>query len=178
MLPLGTLFTLLAVQTSFSKLLTRSLFQVSGPIVSPPASSILLIMNSLRTVVRHVIMIWKDGSITEKMQKQVIAYKDSIGKRPFTEWLNNLRDSKGKQRILQRLYRLEQGNYGDYKSVGEGVNELRLDFGPGYRIYFGIDGEDIVLLLCGGDKGSQQDDIRKAKVYWKEYNGHAKLRDS
>ena len=112
------------------------------------------------------------------MQKQVIAYKDSIGKRPFTEWLNNLRDSKGKQRILQRLYRLEQGNYGDYKSVGEGVNELRLDFGPGYRIYFGIDGEDIVLLLCGGDKGSQQDDIRKAKVYWKEYNGHAKLRDS
>ena len=64
----------------------------------------------MRTIVRYGIMVWKDRVVAEKMQKRVIAYKDSIGKRLFTEWLNNLRDSKGKQRILQRLYWLEQGN--------------------------------------------------------------------
>lgn len=109
------------------------------------------------------------------MPKQVIAYVDSNGRKPFTEWLRNLRDIVGRQRILTHLTRLEQGNYGDYKLVGEGVNEMRMFFGPGYRVYFGEDGENIVVLLCGGDKDSQQNNIRQAKSYWKEYNKREKL---
>jgi putative addiction module killer protein len=98
--------------------------------------------------------------------KQVIVYADDNGREPFTEWLNNLRDSAGRKRILARLFRLEQGNYGDCKPVGEGVRELRMFFGSGYRVYFGEHENDIVVLLCGGDKGSQDDDIQQAKVYW------------
>src|SRR5690242_5668685 len=102
------------------------------------------------------------------MPKQVIFYADDNEREPFTEWLDNLRDTVGRQRILTRLVRLEQDNYGDYRPVGEGVNELRMFFGPGYRVYFGEGGEDIVVLLCGGDKDRQQDNIRQAKSYWKE----------
>jgi len=112
------------------------------------------------------------------MPKRVIAYVDGNGRKPFTEWLENLRDRAGRQHILARLKRLAQDNYGDYKPVGGGVNELRMFFGPGYRVYFGQDGKNIVLLLCGGDKGSQQDDIRKAKAYWKEYSDREKLSNS
>jgi putative addiction module killer protein len=107
--------------------------------------------------------------------KRVIAYTDSNGIEPFSKWLDSLRDSLGRQRILIRLARLEQGNYGDCKSVGEGVNELRMFFGPGYRVYFGEHKKNIVILLCGGDKGSQQDNIQQAKIYWKEYNKHEEL---
>lgn len=109
------------------------------------------------------------------MPKQVIFYEDDNGREPFTEWLDNLRDIIGRQRILTRLARLEQGSYGDYKLVGEGVNELRMFFGPGYRVYFGEDGENIVVLLCGGNKDSQHNDIRQAKFYWKEYNKYEEL---
>ena len=81
----------------------------------------------------------------------------------------------GRKRILARVARLEQGNYGDCEAVGEGVMELRLFFGPGYRVYFGEDTNSIVILLCGGDKGSQKQDIKQAKAYWKEYLGHEKI---
>jgi putative addiction module killer protein len=81
----------------------------------------------------------------------------------------------GRKRILARIARLEQGNYGDCESVGEGVSELRLFFGPGYRVYFGEDANSVVVLLCGGDKGSQNQDIKQAKVYWQEYLDHEKL---
>lgn len=72
------------------------------------------------------------------------------------------------RRIRKRLLRIENGNLGDYKSVGDGVFELRFFFSSGYRVYFGFDGETIVLLLCGGDKSSQAKDIKKAKDIWKE----------
>ena len=104
--------------------------------------------------------------------KTVIVYHDTRGNEPFTRWLNRLRDSRSRRRILQRLRRLESGYFGDCKPVGGGVNELRFFFGPGYRIYFGEDGDKIVVLLCGGDKGSQSRDIRQAQVYWKEYLSH------
>ena len=73
-----------------------------------------------------------------------------------------------------RLNRLQLGNFGDAKSAGGGVHELRLDFGPGYRIYFGQDGKIVVILLCGGDKRSQQRDIAKAGTYWASYQRRTK----
>ena len=81
----------------------------------------------------------------------------------------------GRKRILARLARLAQGNLGDCAPVGEGVSELRLFFGPGYRVYFGEQGNDLVVLLCGGDKDTQAQDIALAKDYWKEYQSDAEL---
>jgi putative addiction module killer protein len=104
--------------------------------------------------------------------KTVIVYRDTAGKEPFTDWLRGLRDPSTRRRILQRLFRLENGNFGDCKLVGDGVSELRFFFGPGYRIYFGEDGDTIVVLLCGGDKSSQHKDIRQAQTYLKEYMRH------
>lgn len=107
--------------------------------------------------------------------KRVIVYAGAHGNEPFTDWLYGLRDIMGRKRILARVARLEQGNYGDCEPVGEGISELRMVFGPGYRVYFGEDANNIVVLLCGGDKGSQSQDIRDAKAYWKEYLADAKL---
>ena len=107
--------------------------------------------------------------------KTVILYRDSAGNEPFTDWLNRLRDAVVRRRILTRLRRLEQGNYGDFKPVGAGVNELRFFFGAGYRVYFGEDGDTVVVLLCGGDKDSQRRDIEQAQVYWREYKNDASL---
>ena len=106
---------------------------------------------------------------------RVIVFAEKNGNEPFTQWLYDLKDSVGLKRILIRITRLEQGNYGDCEPVGEGVSELRMFFGPGYRVYFGEDAENIVVLLCGGDKGSQQQDIKKAKAYWQEYLTNEKL---
>lgn len=104
--------------------------------------------------------------------KTVITYRDPAGDEPFTEWLNSLRDSTTRRRILNRLLRVENGHYGDYKSIGEGVYELRLFFGPGYRIYFGEDGDTLVILLISGDKGTQRRDTQRAQRYWQEYQTH------
>ncbi|MCP4417221.1 MAG: type II toxin-antitoxin system RelE/ParE family toxin [Chloroflexi bacterium] len=104
--------------------------------------------------------------------KAVIVYQNEAGNEPFTDWLNSLRDPTSRRRILKRLIRLEQGHFGDSKAVGDGVNELRFFFGAGYRIYFGVVGNKIVVLLTGGDKNSQSRDIQRAKTYWKEYLSH------
>ena len=101
--------------------------------------------------------------------KQVNIYRDGSGKEPFTDWLDNLRDRRGRRAILRRIGRLEHGLYGDCEPVGEGVSELRLLLGPGYRVYFGEAEGYMVILLCGGDKNSQNRDIKAAKAYWKEY---------
>lgn len=109
------------------------------------------------------------------IQKEIIIYQDETDKEPFTDWLNRLRNPVTRRRILTRLRRVEQGNYGDYRSLKDGVYELRFKFGSGYRVYFGEDGDTIVILLCGGNKRTQSKDIKKAKIYWKEYLSHAKL---
>ncbi len=77
-----------------------------------------------------------------------------------------LPDVKGRRKIILRIQRLKLGNFGDYKSIGEGICELRIDFGPGYRVYFARKGNILVILLTGGDKYSQIKDIRKAREIW------------
>lgn len=86
----------------------------------------------------------------------------------FTKWLGGLRDRNARVRIATRIRRMETGNPGDVKSVGEGVSEMRITYGPGYRIYFVQNGETVVILLCGGDKSSQVRDIAQAKQMAKE----------
>jgi len=83
--------------------------------------------------------------------------------------VDDLRDTKVQARIEARLNRIRLGNLGDYRSVGQGVSELRIMVGPGYRIYFGRTGSTIVVLLCAGDKDSQPRDINLAKRYWEDY---------
>lgn len=86
----------------------------------------------------------------------------------LTAWLNGLNDQSAKSRIIVRIRRFELGNPGDIKSVSDGVNEMRIDYGPGYRIYFTRRGEIVVILLCGGDKRSQSKDIKAAQRMAKE----------
>ena len=82
----------------------------------------------------------------------------------FSVWLRRLKDANAAARIVARVRRLEKGNPGDSKSVGKGVLEMRIDYGPGYRIYYSHRGAQIVILLCGGDKRTQQQDIKQAQM--------------
>ncbi|MDR1218437.1 MAG: type II toxin-antitoxin system RelE/ParE family toxin [Treponema sp.] len=86
----------------------------------------------------------------------------------FIKWLKNLNDSNARFRIYQRIERLANGNPGDVKPVGEGVSEMRIDYGPGYRVYYKDAGREIIILLCGGDKSTQSGDIENAKKLAKE----------
>jgi len=88
----------------------------------------------------------------------------------FDRWLKGLKDSKGRTKIQARIDRLANGNPGDVGPIGEGLSELRIDFGPGYRVYYARTGKTLYLLLCGGDKGSQDADIKNAHTMWKELN--------
>ena len=101
--------------------------------------------------------------------KEVVAFRAQDGRVPFEEWLDDLKDKRAVARILARLARVRQGNLGDCKPVGEGVSELRVDYGPGYRVYFGQHGRTLVVLLCGGDKRTQDRDIRRARQFWREF---------
>jgi putative addiction module killer protein len=103
------------------------------------------------------------------MARQIEIYRTKDGVKPFQEWLESLRDNAGRYRIKERLDRVALGNLGDHKFIDGGVLELRLDFGPGYRIYFGEIGKKIILLLSGGDKSTQKKDIKKAIGYWHDY---------
>ena len=100
--------------------------------------------------------------------KELRLYATQSGREPYTEWFES-QDRTIRDRIQARIDRIESGNLGDYKSVGDGVFELRFHFGSGYRVYFGEVGNTIVLLLCGGDKSSQDGDIKQAKAYWQAY---------
>jgi putative addiction module killer protein len=81
----------------------------------------------------------------------------------FDRWIENLQDLRARAKILTRIQRLELGNAGDVRPVGNGISEMRIDYGPGYRVYYKQTGKEIVLLLCGGDKSTQNKDIKHAK---------------
>jgi putative addiction module killer protein len=95
-------------------------------------------------------------------------YIDSKGRNPYAKWFNRLNVPAGAG-VVTVLVPMEQGNFSNARSVGEGVLENRIDFGPGYRIYFGRDGDQIVISLGGGTKKRQQKDIESAKILWREY---------
>ena len=99
---------------------------------------------------------------------EIRQYIDRLGRKPFELWFERL-DEVAQTRIAVALDRLERGNFSAAKGIGSGVFELRLDFGPGYRVYFGKDGERLVILLGGGSKKRQQADIEKACTLWQEY---------
>ncbi|PVE43199.1 type II toxin-antitoxin system RelE/ParE family toxin [Limnohabitans planktonicus] len=88
---------------------------------------------------------------------------------PFQEWLKRLRDPIAKVQVVKRINRIEGGNFGDHKPCREGVWELRIDQGAGYRVYYALASNVVVLLVCGGDKGSQDADIERAIGYWKDW---------
>ena len=96
-------------------------------------------------------------------------YLTSDGRAPFDEWLEGLRDHSARARIRARLVRVQAGNLGDFKPLQEGVQELRIDHGPGYRVYVSRQGQLIVLLLCGSDKSEQSAAIRRAVTYLKDW---------
>jgi len=81
----------------------------------------------------------------------------------YKKWIDGLRDNRARYKILTRIKRLEEGNPGDVGPVGEGISELRIHYGPGYRVYYKDTGKEIIILLCGGDKSTQQEDIARAK---------------
>ena len=109
-----------------------------------------------------------DGGAPTKHWR-IVEYRTANGRNPFRRWLSSLRNEVAVRRIVARILRLEHGNRGDWKGVGGGVCELRIDYGPGYRVYFAVDGATLVLLLCGGDKSSQAKDIGEAHAYWKDW---------
>jgi putative addiction module killer protein len=105
---------------------------------------------------------------------RIAYYTDEQGNKPFREWLHGLRDQIAAVRIRARLTRVKAGNFGTVRNVGEGVVELKIDHGPGYRVYYAIDAGTIVLLLCGDDKRTQQRDIESAQRFWKNHQEQRK----
>jgi putative addiction module killer protein len=95
--------------------------------------------------------------------------KEIIRSGEFDSWLHKLRDGRARFRIYTRLERLAEGNPGDVEPAGEGVSEMRVHYGPGYRVYYKDTGKEIIILLCGGDKTTQQEDIKQAKIIAKRY---------
>ncbi len=100
---------------------------------------------------------------------EIRKYRRADGTIPFDRWMEKLRDERARARILVQVDRMRLGLGGDWKAVGDGVFELRIHEGRGYRLYFGRDGTEIVILLCGGDKGTQRRDIRTAREYWRAH---------
>jgi putative addiction module killer protein len=96
-------------------------------------------------------------------------YLTASGRDVFGDWLSRLRDARTRAKIVARIDRLSAGNFGDVKALRDGLFELRIDWGPGYRVYYALLGRSCVLLLCGGDKRKQVSDIKRALEYLKDY---------
>ena len=85
-------------------------------------------------------------------KRKAVEYNTNKGNKPFSEWLLRLKDRKGRAVILRRINQAEEGNFGNYRALHDGLFELKIPLGPGYRVYFGLDGDSLIVLLCGGDK--------------------------
>lgn len=103
------------------------------------------------------------------MLKRAIIYKTDHGHEPYTEYVDSLKDRRGAAKIRLRVTRAELGNFGDHKKISKGIIELRIDHGPGYRVYIGQHGQELIVLLCAGDKSSQDADIKAALKSWEEF---------
>ncbi|MDF2370309.1 MAG: type II toxin-antitoxin system RelE/ParE family toxin [Rhizobiaceae bacterium] len=114
--------------------------------------------------------------VTNISNDQTCVYVTEVGKTPFGDWFNRL-DTAAALKVRTALARIEAGNLGDVKSVGQGVSERRITFGPGYRVYFGKDGDTLVILLCGGTKRRQSKDIEQAKAFWDDYKARKRKGD-
>lgn len=108
----------------------------------------------------------------------ILFYQTRHGRVPCREWLDTVADPVAYSAVQARMDRLERGLFGDCEPVGEGVWELRVNTGPGYRVYYAQAGKRVVLLLCGGDKRSQKADIKSAKTYWSDYEQRTRPRGS
>ena len=106
---------------------------------------------------------------------EVRRYLTRAGRTPVSEWISELADAHAKARIRDRIDRISQGNLGDCRSLGGGLSELRIDWGPGYRIYYAMIGRSCVLLLCAGDKRKQSSDIQRAREYFKDYKERTRI---
>lgn len=104
---------------------------------------------------------------------EIRIYQTADLKRPFVQWIEALTDAHARVRIQVRLARAALGNFGDHKPVGDGVLELRIDWGPGYRVYFARVGAALLILLCGGDKTTQEEDIARAKSYLADFKARS-----
>ena len=105
---------------------------------------------------------------------EIRAYQDTAGSKPYADWLESLTENKTKARIVARVNRIAAGNFGDCKPLRDGVQELKIDFGPGCRVYLSKQGPILVLLLCGGDKSDQSRDIERAIAYLKDWKQRGK----
>ncbi|NRB40413.1 MAG: type II toxin-antitoxin system RelE/ParE family toxin [Pseudomonadales bacterium] len=103
------------------------------------------------------------------MTNTINEYLDDKGNSLYATWLHNLRDARAKAKVLMQVDRMELGLMGDSQPVGDGLSELRIHYGPGYRVYYAKEGNQIYLLLCGGDKSTQAKDIKQAKRLWKDH---------
>ena len=111
--------------------------------------------------------------MSEASPRRIEEYLTVGGRSPFGDWLGRLRDPRARARVRVRLDRVSLGNLGDWRPLGGGIGELRLDYGPGYRVYFGEIGDTVILLLCGGTKGTQQKDVDKAREFWSDHGRRA-----
>lgn len=105
----------------------------------------------------------------KEMNNIINEYVTKNGEAPYSNWLNSLKDLKGKAIIISHVDRMELDCFGDSKALGDGIVELRIHYGPGYRVYYAREGRNVYLLLCGGDKSRQNKDIKLAKQYWQQY---------
>lgn len=106
---------------------------------------------------------------------EVLHYVSRVGVDLLAEWLEELPDDHARARVADRMDRLARGNFGDHKSLGRGLFELRIDWGPGYRIYYAMIGRACVVLFCGGDKRKQASDIDRARGYFNDYRERTRI---
>ena len=118
---------------------------------------------------REIRKLAKYSLLSDNQPMEIRHYLTASGRDPYQEWLDKLKDLTGRIAIQRRVDRVAEGNFGDHKPLQEGVYELRIDMGPGYRVYYALEGATIVLLLCGGIKRTQAADIKRVSRYWHDY---------